>query len=173
MDRVYDLVDRRDKVIRRGTKEAAKASRLFTRSVHIILENRSGKIMLCTRPMTKKSYPGMMTSSAGGHVERGETYEKAARRELFEELGLKLRLKDAGRFDVVNRRERAIHRLFVGKLKKESFLLDVGEVSAYKFLNPETIAKDIKKHPRRYAAPFHGAFRKYLEHKKLYNTLNV
>ncbi|MBC8288789.1 MAG: NUDIX domain-containing protein, partial [Planctomycetes bacterium] len=40
------------------------------------------------RSTTKDQYPSCWTASASGHLDAGEDYETAARRELEEELGL-------------------------------------------------------------------------------------
>lgn len=112
-DDIYELFDYQDKFIERGNRALAAKNELFTRSVHILVIDLSGKILVCKRPSNKSSYANKLTSSAGGHVEDGETYEEAAQRELEEELGISPKLIDYGRFDLVNDVERTIHRLFV------------------------------------------------------------
>lgn len=161
----YDLFDFHDNFIRTGTKKDAKKLRLFTRSVHIILVDTQGKLMTCKRPPSKKTYPNQITSSAGGHVEKGENYKVAAKRELKEELGIITSIKDVGRFDVINKKERAIHHLFIGKTKNR-MLIDPSEISNYYFLSLRGIKNDMTLHPRKYATPFRGAFLKYLEYIK-------
>lgn len=158
----YDLFDFHDNFIQVGTKRDAKKLKLFTRSAHIILVDTQGKLMICKRPPSKKTYPNQITSSAGGHVEKGENYKVAAKRELKEELGLVIPIKDAGRFDVINNKERAIHHLFIGKTKNR-MLIDSSEISNYYFLSLRDIKNDITLHPRKYAMPFHGAFDLYLK----------
>lgn len=164
---LYDLVDKNDSIVTSGTKEDARSLRLFTRSVHILLENLKGQILICKRPWHKKSYGGQITSSAGGHVEQNETYEKAAKRELKEELKIVTRLIDAGRFDVISKKERTLHRLFIGQIgNKNNMKADASEISSYRFARPENIRKDVRKHPRKYAKPFHQALDKYMEKRK-------
>jgi len=156
----YDLVDFQDNLIQVGTKENAKKKKLFTRSVHVLLFNKKGEIMVCKRSTNKKTYPNQLTSSAGGHVEQGESYRISAIRELKEELGISTSLKDIGRFDVINTKERAIHHLFIGKIKNK-MLVDPNEISTYYFLSLKEIKRDIDLHPRKYAKPFHEALKCY------------
>jgi len=166
--RFYDLVDNNDSIVTTGTKEDARNLRLFTRSVHILLENQKGQILICKRPYRKKSYGGQITSSAGGHVEQNETYEKAAKRELKEELKIDPRLIDAGRFDVISKKERTLHRLFIGRISDENNIdVDASEISSYWFARPLDIQEDLREHPRKYAKPFHQALAKYLGRRKL------
>jgi len=160
----YNLVDFDDNFICIGTKKDAKKLKLFTRSVHILLTNKDNKIMVCKRPPNKKNYPNQITSSAGGHVEKGEKYAVAAKRELKEELNIVTPLRDLGRFNVVTNRERTIHHLFLGKSKK--VLPDINEISDYYFLSLKEIIKDIKLHPRKYCKPFHEAIKCYLNYIK-------
>lgn len=158
----YDLVDYQDNLIRTGTYKDAKRLKLFTRSVHIFLLNKKGEIMICKRSVDKKTYPNLFTSSAGGHVEQGESYKFSAKRELKEELGITTFLKDIGRFDVVNKKERAIHHLFIGKLNKK-VSADPNEIASYHFLLAKNIKNDIVLHPQKYAKPFYEAFKCYLK----------
>jgi len=58
------------------------------------------RLLLCKRPESRRAYPGLWTSSAGGHVECNEGYAAAAARELREELGIDCLLTDIGRFNV-------------------------------------------------------------------------
>ncbi len=159
---IYDLVDINDNIIRAGTKEDAKKLRLFTRFVHILLFNTKGEIMVCKRPHNIKRYRNQITSSAGGHIEQGESYEISAKRELKEELGITIPLKDIGRFDVIGYKIRGIHHLFIGKSEKVS--VDPHEIASYKFLSPNILSRDLALHPRRYAKPFHEALKYYLKH---------
>ena len=128
-----------------------------------ILFNKKSEIMICKRSSNKKTYPNKITSSAGGHVEQGESYKAAAIRELKEELGIKAFLKDLGRFNVITSKERTIHHLFMGKVNKK-VSADPNEIASYYFSPLKTIKSDIALHPRKYAKPFHEAFKCYLKY---------
>lgn len=163
VDKKYDLVDTEDNIIQTGTKKDARKLKLFTRSVHILLINNRNELMICKRPPSARRYANQITSSAGGHVEKGEDYKTSATRELKEELNITSPLKDLGRFDVISQKEHTIHHLFLGKAKKVS--ADKNEITSFKFLSPEIIKKDIALHPRKYAKPFHEAFKHYHKSK--------
>lgn len=156
----YDLVNKEDNFIKVGTKEEAEKKKLFTRSVHIWLFNNKKELLICKRSANKKMYPNQYTSSVGGHVEQRESYKIAAERELQEELGVTIPIRDLGRFDVVTSKERAIHHLFIGKINKKVFP-DPNEISSYDFLSFKALTDDITLHPRKYGKPFHEAFRYY------------
>ena len=87
-DEWFDVVDAQDRVIGRGRREDVHRRRLFHRSVHILVLNRSGKIFLQKRAMDKDTHPGRWDSSCAGHLDVGESYNDAAEREFEEELGV-------------------------------------------------------------------------------------
>jgi isopentenyldiphosphate isomerase len=63
---------------------------LIHRSVHVLVVNRAGRLLLQKRSLRKDTQPGKWDTSVGGHVGFGQSYEEAARREAEEELGLVL-----------------------------------------------------------------------------------
>ena len=59
------------------------------RIVRVSVEDSDGNVLLQKRLGTKKTYPGCWDTSAGGNIAYGETYQAAAERELYEEVGIK------------------------------------------------------------------------------------
>lgn len=57
--------------------------------VHLHIFDTEGRILLQHRSKMKKIQPGKWDTSVGGHVDWGETIEKALVREASEETGLK------------------------------------------------------------------------------------
>jgi len=85
---VLDVVDAANRVIGRATRAEIHARGLRHRAVHMLVVNPAGDIYVQRRALSKDSQPGMWDTSAAGHVDHGEDWEAAARRELDEELGL-------------------------------------------------------------------------------------
>jgi len=159
----YDWFDIHDHKRGNGSTREGRRRGFFTRSVHIFLIDSRGRILICQRPSSKKTYPSQWTSSAGGHVEKSESYRDAAHRELREELAIRTTLVDAGRFDVVNEHEAAIHHLYVGVLPLGAHITeDASEISRMRFLSLERLWKEAQAHPHRYAPPFLGALYQYV-----------
>lgn len=80
---IVDIVDEKNNII--GSADAATAhdKKLVHRVVGVFVFDASGDLFL-----QKGNKYGKLDVSVGGHVQRGETYEDAAQREMLEELGL-------------------------------------------------------------------------------------
>ena len=81
-------VDEQDVVIGRRRRDEIHRLGLRHRSVHILVFNPGGELFLQRRSLSKDIHPGLWDTSAAGHVDAGEAYERTAWRELGEELGI-------------------------------------------------------------------------------------
>jgi isopentenyl-diphosphate delta-isomerase len=90
-DELLDIVDRSDIVIgQKRRSEVYAAGMVNFRVVNAFLINTSGQLWLTRRSAQKRIFPMGLDMSVGGHVESGESYQSAFRRELYEELNLDL-----------------------------------------------------------------------------------
>ena len=62
--------------------------------VHVCVFHPDGRMLIQKRAHEKKAWPDLWEISAGGSALAGEESWQAAEREVFEELGLKLNLRD-------------------------------------------------------------------------------
>jgi isopentenyl-diphosphate Delta-isomerase len=63
---------------------------LWHRTVHVWIVNGTGMLLFQKRSLSKESFPGLWDVSAAGHVSAGEPLVAAARREVFQELGVRV-----------------------------------------------------------------------------------
>ena len=88
-EELFDIVDENGVVI--GTAPRSKCHgdpSLIHRTAHVFVFHPDGDhLLLQLRRMDKDIQPGKWDTSVGGHLDHGEDYETAARRELKEELG--------------------------------------------------------------------------------------
>ncbi len=88
-DDIFDIVNERDEVIGQQLRREVHSRGLKHRAAHILVFNAVGDIFLQKRSMAKDNHPGVWDASCSGHVDAGEDYLTAARRELVEEIGLR------------------------------------------------------------------------------------
>ena len=85
----FAVVDATDRVVGAAPRATVHANNLLHRAVHILLFNDAGELFLQKRSRLKDRHPNVWDSSAAGHVDAGEEYDRAADRELAEELGVR------------------------------------------------------------------------------------
>ena len=86
-DELFDVVDLDDKVINQAPRREVHARKWLHRAIHVLVHDAAGHLFLQRRSLSKDTFPGCWDSSCSGHVDAGEDYVVAARRELGEELG--------------------------------------------------------------------------------------
>ncbi|MBI5049882.1 MAG: NUDIX domain-containing protein [Nitrospirae bacterium] len=63
---------------------------LIHRVVHALVFNENGDLLLQKRSMNKDVAPGKWDTSVGGHINYAETIEESLKREMEEELGIRI-----------------------------------------------------------------------------------
>jgi len=130
-------VDDRDRVIGRATKRACHTGRgLRHRAFLVMLFNAKGELLLARRHASKWLWPGWWDGTVAGHVEAGETYASAARRRVFEEAGVRPRLRRTDTFAYTARwrkdGENEVCAVFTGRVAK--VFPHPGEIDAVKWM---------------------------------------
>lgn len=159
----FYVVDEDDNVLGHASRSECHSKGLIHRSVHVIVVNDKGEVFLQKRSMKKDLYPGYYTCSATGHVEYGESYEEAARRELMEELGIEASLKKICKFRCFSDIEREITALFVCS-HNGPFRLNSDEVSGGEFVSSDGIRKILESGEKKFAYGAVLALKVFLKH---------
>jgi isopentenyldiphosphate isomerase len=97
---LLQLVDSCDLDAGTATRGEVHSMGLPHRSVHVVVHDGAGRILVQKRSLGKDTSPGLWDISVGGHLDVGETCLEAALRECAEEIGLVVRpadLEDLGR----------------------------------------------------------------------------
>lgn len=164
------VVNENDEVLGRAARSSCHREGLIHRSVYVIVINGRGEIFLQKRSMKKELYPGYYACSATGHVEYGESYDEAAKREMKEELGIEeAPLKEICKFKCFSDEEREISVLYLcrydGQIKPNA-----EEISDGEFLSTKDVREALRNGRRKIAYGSTIALKellKYLENSPL------
>ncbi len=145
-------VDEKDNVLGEVSREKAHKEGLLHRVAVIYLVNEKREILI-----NERAKDGHLDHSSAGHVDIGESYLEAAKRELEEELGVVgVELKDIGSTDAQDKgaifNSRHMFRIFICnavplKLKED-------EVKNVFWRNLNEVLQDMDKNPEKYTGGF-------------------
>ena len=115
-DEQFIVVNEKDEIIGYKSRyECHHDKSLIHRAIDVVLFNNEGKIAMQKRSAQKDLFAGYYCVTATGHVNKGETREEAAYRELKEEMGVAgVRLEKKETFIVRDAKETEMITLFVG-----------------------------------------------------------
>ncbi len=146
MDRIA-VVDGENRFVRWEDRRTIHEQALIHRSIHVLLFDCAGRLLIQRRHASKQTYPGYWDVSCAGHVEESdylggpddrldEVYAAVAAREVDEELGVSPVLERLGSFGP----EPGVHyeqiQLFRG-ISHGPFALQADEVEEHRMLDPQ------------------------------------
>ncbi len=165
------FVDDDDNVIGSGAKQDAWEKGIYHRIVRIFLFNPKGELLIQKRSGSLTSLPGRWDQSAGGHVDEGETYQEAARREMEEEIGvtnialrkvLKTKTNEIDEPDKMKRRFNMLYTAyFAGDVKLNE------EVSETRWISPSELLSWMSEKPDDFPEGFRLTFKELTEHERV------
>lgn len=160
-EEIIDVVDENDKVLRSAPrKEVHQHPGWIHRSVSVWVFNSQGEIFMAQRKSTCKRDPLKWYAGASGHIDAGESYESAAKRELKEELGIEGELKyefDIKAYDDI---EKENFRVF-SVITDEKIVIDPSEVEQGHFMSVEKLKEEIKANPDKFSRKLHPIAKRY------------
>ncbi|GAB4379752.1 MAG: isopentenyl-diphosphate Delta-isomerase [Salibacteraceae bacterium] len=151
-----------------GTMEKIEAHRkgLLHRAFSVFLVNSNNEWMLQQRAAHKYHSASLWSNACCSHPRPAEDVHEAAHRRLMEEMGLTCPLQFAFTFQYHARLEggmieNELDHVFVG-YTDEHPSANPDEVSNWRFVHPDTLAREMKQHPERFTAWFHIAMPRVL-----------
>jgi isopentenyl-diphosphate delta-isomerase type 1 len=163
-DEIFDVVDEHDQVIGQEVRSEVHARGLRHRAVHVLVFDSLGRVFLQKRSMAKDSAPGCWDSSCSGHLDAGEDYLPAARRELIEEIGLSISGLDL--LTPILRAEACTETgnefVWVYRLASEGpFVLNPAEIEHGEWFSISEVSRGIAERPTEYARSFRYLWAKF------------
>lgn len=155
------LVDKDDKIL--GLKEKFLAHKVpvpLHRAISVVIFNKDKTKMLITkRVKAKPTWGGFWSNAVCSHPFPNETYKNAAERRVFEELGIRLQLKEEFNFtysaEMENRvwGENEIDYVFTGAYEGK-IEPNPDEISDYEWIEINKLRTDIEKNYNKYTPWF-------------------
>lgn len=160
---VISVADEDDYTISTHLRGAPLKPGKFIMISTVLLFNSRGNIILQKIAVHKK-WGGLWTYSAGGHVDAGENYKTAAKRELKEEMGIDASMEyQLTAFPVMrNGKQVAFYHVFVAH-SDEQITPDESEVSEVREISLSELEEEIKQNPERFFSDFITAIKAYME----------
>ena len=147
---IFDVVDNADHVIGQMSRREVHARTLLHRATHVLVHDANRRLFLQKRSMSKDTFPGCWDSSCSGHVDAGEDYLTAARRELVEELGWRdsaLALRPLLKLSACAETGHEFIEIFVLGPLSGPFVLHPEEISEGRWVTPNEIDGLVKDQP--------------------------
>lgn len=174
MTEYFDVVDEKDKIIGRATREECHKKGLLHRGIFVLVINSKGQILLQKRSMKKDTRPGYWTTSVSGHVDSGETYEEAAKREMHEEIGIQANIDYiftfVSRDSEKNYSDNEIDKVFFAR-NDGPFTVPKDEADFVKFYTPKQVLQILK--TEKFTSATVAIFRKLKKHPELLKRLGL
>lgn len=157
-EELLDVVDASDHVVGTISRTRLREAKVNYRVVHVFVFDRRGRLLV-QRLAKDKATRFSWGSSVAGHVQAGESYEAAARREFEEELGMRApALSSLGTTWI----DEGGRRKFIGVLTGTCdgpFRPDSREVESLEFQPISTIRDELRRDPDAFSPTFERVFR--------------
>lgn len=158
MEEMVVLVDEDDKEVGLKEKLAAHRDGNMHRAISVFLLNNQGELLLQRRAFSKYHSGGLWTNTCCGHPRPGELPLDAAKRRLFEEMGIFSDLEKIFSFTYKatvdkNLIEHEFDHVFVKKFNGEP-TPNSDEAAGWKWVSFEELKKNIEQCPEDYTAWF-------------------
>lgn len=94
MKDILNVVNEDDEIIGQRTREDIHKEGLLHREITVCFVTPDNKVIFQHRAKNKETYPDLLDSTVGGHVEIGDNYIDTAIKETKEKTGLSLQKED-------------------------------------------------------------------------------
>lgn len=156
MEEQVVLVDEQDRELGLMGKTEAHEKGLLHRAISVIIFNSKGEMLLQQRAFTKYHWAGIWSNTCCSHPRAGETFEAAASRRLFEELGIRTPLTKEFHFTYMAKDEKSglteheYDWVFTGTFDG-SFEFNRDEINDIKWVSKEELSADMTANPDKYS----------------------
>jgi len=160
----FDVVDANDAVIGRAARREVHARGLWHRAVHVLVFDAAGRTFLQKRSLSKDMSPGCWDAACSGHVDSGEDYDRAAARELGEEIGVRVTPEELVRWQRVEAcAQTGWEFLWVYQLRHEGpFVLHPEEIERGEWIAPAALTAWMREKPGEFTPAFRLIWERFM-----------
>ena len=150
------LVNENNDVLGYSKKLDAHEKGLLHRAISVIIFNSAGEMLIQQRGLSKYHWAGIWSNTCCSHPRKEESFQHAAERRLFEELGFKTPLTEAFHFiykahdEQSGLTEHEYDTVFTGTYN-DPFQFNTDEIAAIEWIQPAALELDITAHPDKYS----------------------
>jgi isopentenyldiphosphate isomerase len=160
-DMIVDVVDIRNRIIGCAKRADVMRKGLNFRTVHVILVDQMGRIVVQILAAHYPRSPGLRGSSVAGYVRSGETY-LAAKRKIVAELNLTTELKAVAEIKMFDQESIKFVGLFTGTIEQEPKILS-RDIQSIEFLSLSEIKVTLAADPLAFTETFRVIFPAFLK----------
>lgn len=166
MPEEFEIVDENENIIGKAPRsECHKNPKFLHRSAGVFVFNSKGELLMERRSMLKDMGGGQWSISSWGHLDIGEDYEHAAKRELKEELGIDAPIRPLFKFTIRKSYESEIVQMYEAG-HEGPFRPNTEEISELKFFGLGRLKSEMKKHPEEFTDACHDVMEEYFRRLK-------
>lgn len=136
----------------------------------IMVSNREAKLMLARRSYQKKLWPNFWDGTVAGHFHQGENYDEAARKKIFQEIGVKcfeieffLKFRYQYLYKNIGSENEICYVYLAKNINDRGIFLNKNEATEYRFYTIQTLKKQIDSYPHKFTPWFLVAFKKFFD----------
>jgi isopentenyl-diphosphate Delta-isomerase len=150
------LVNENDAIEGLMGKTEAHEKGLLHRAISIVVFNEKREMLIQQRSFEKYHWKGIWSNTVCTHPRNGETYQQAAERRLFEELGFNTELKEIFHFiykakdEESGLTEHELDHVFVGEYNGH-IPFNTAEVNAIRWISIDDLLSEIEEKPETYS----------------------
>lgn len=162
---IVDIVDKENNIVGSADVATAHNEKLMHRVVGVFVFDEDGDLYL-----QKGNKYGKFGLSVGGHVQKGETYKDASKREMFEELGIVTSMVHVATFLPENARLNHYWAIFTATTHRDWEFKATEEVSSLEKISLTRIKDMMQVEPDSFTHGFINTMSRLIQEKKINET---
>lgn len=158
---LIDVVDGENRVVGTSPRGSVLAAGSSFRTVHVLVVDEGGRVLLRELARTRTRHPGLWGSSVAAYLHHEETYAEGASRRLGEELGLELPLADQGVVRMQDERSSKFVGLFLGAYDSSPIRVDRRAFAAVRWWDVPELESSVHDDPSAFTPTFRAVFSRW------------